>query len=188
MKKSILGLCVILLVAVSVNTTSAKGLFGVEAAAALPMGDMGDVYGTGFGGGVSYEYFVAPAIAIRADVKYLSFGEKDDFPFTMTDIPFRVGANYYIGKPGGTQFYGGFMLGMHFLTISVDVDDLNWDWIASDDGSDTSTEFGIAPRVGIILPISGPKTLLNAGIEYNMIMAESTMSFLQINAGVQFAL
>ncbi len=71
-----------LLAAVLVTSASAAHAgdmtFGLNGGVAVPMGDFGDAFKLGFGGGVYADYWIKPTYAFGADINGSFFSAKDD--------------------------------------------------------------------------------------------------------------
>jgi len=110
---------------------------------ALPMGDFGDAVGFGFGATLGFELPVGDNLGLVAQAGYISFSGKDfDVPGfgtisgpSVAAIPLQVGAKYYF-TDNQEGFYAGVLTGMHLL---------------SSDGSDGTSDFGVAPMIGMFV-------------------------------------
>jgi opacity protein-like surface antigen len=65
--------------------------FGLQAGAAIPTGDYGDAYKTGFQGGVTGDWWVSPAYALGVDVNGNFHNAKDDLNRYFTDVSDALG-------------------------------------------------------------------------------------------------
>jgi hypothetical protein len=118
----------------------AQGRFSVGAELALPQGDFGDGFGTGFGASVRYESPINDNISWMGTIGYIAFGEKDNSGVTLSQIPIMAGAKYYFTESFG-GFYAGAELGLSMGKVKFD------------GGDDSSTDFGFAPQVGYHLGV-----------------------------------
>jgi hypothetical protein len=127
---------------------------GLEAA--LPMGDFGDAVGFGIGGSVGYEMPVGDNLGLMIQAGYISFAGKsiDLGPFGTIDgpsvgcIPIQVGAKYYFSE-NQEGVYAGLLTGIHLL---------------SSEGSDGTTDFGVAPLLGYMVTEN-----IDIGLRYQML-------------------
>jgi len=108
---------------------------------ALPMGDFGDVAGTGFGGGIRGAMPYSEVLTLRGEVGYIHFGGESfgDWDYQYALIPFVVLAEYQFTS--GSPVYGLGGLGMTMARFSYE-----WynPWTDEDeDDTDSDTEFGI---------------------------------------------
>ncbi|MBN1464932.1 hypothetical protein JXA02_04175 [candidate division KSB1 bacterium] len=101
-------------------------------------------------------------LKITADVGYIDFGEQSyewtapiDFPTTMkkvsaqakvTAIPILVGLRWEVGLPVGPKFHFGFQAGVHNFTYTYEGTAIETIFV---DETQTSTEFSIAPIIGL---------------------------------------
>lgn len=121
--------------------------FSANAELGLPMGDFGDAVGVGFGVTLGYEIPVGDNLGVFAQAGWMTFSAKDitiDLgPFgsttvegvSLTAIPIQVGAKYYFTE-NQEGFYAGALTGVHLF---------------SSEGSDGTTDFGVAPLVGYMV-------------------------------------
>ncbi len=126
---------------------------GLEAA--LPMGDFGDFVGFGIGGSVGYEIPVGDNLGVMLQAGYISFSGKDyDLGIVTVEgpsigaIPIQVGAKYYFSE-NQAGAYAGLLAGVHLL---------------SSEGSDGSTDFGVAPLLGFMVTEN-----IDIGLRYQML-------------------
>jgi len=167
MKKTLLRLT---LVAVLIGTTAianAQGMrFSVGAEGAFPMGNFGDVSGTGFGGSLRIELPIGDKLGFTGTAGYIAFAGKDITIAGQTVtgdgvgmIPVQLGLKYYFNEQQD-GFYGHVMLGVHmFSTDAVDIDPTTG---ASTTKSEMNTKFSYAPEVGYHL------AKLDFGLRYQL--------------------
>jgi hypothetical protein len=186
MKKMRLLIAVAALVCGLIQTSDAQvGRFSAGLELALPMGDFGDVAGTGFGGSLRYEYPLGDNIGLMATVGYLTFGEEDlgDFgTYTYSMIPIQVGGKYYFTEQQN-GFYAMAELGVHSTTVDVEIPETNFFGIIipGQSASESSTDLSFAPGVGYHL------ANLDFGLKYQIISTEgSSTSYLGIRAAYVF--
>lgn len=100
----------------------------------VPVGDLSDVAGLGFGAEVIVNYPVMDKLVATGAIGYLYHLEKNDW--TYTAIPIMVGAKYYF-MPG---VFAGAELGLHRW---------GWEWETGGfSGSSSSNELTITPQIG----------------------------------------
>lgn len=125
--------------------------FGVAGGATLPMGDVGDFYGTGYNvmGTLGFQPMAMP-VGLRLDVGYHSLGLDEDFDFEDSDdlrvISGTANAVLTVANSGGIKPYvlGG--IGMYNL----------------DGGGDSETKFGLNGGGGLEFPLAGFSTFAEA--------------------------
>lgn len=101
--------------------------FSVGADVNLPMGDMGDTWGIGFGGSAMAEYMMKSNLSLTLSAGYNTYGGKDitvlgqttAFP-NLNVIPVMAGVRYYVNP----KIYTTGQIGMSFWNLK-DVDDSN---------------------------------------------------------------
>ncbi len=134
---------------------------------ALPIGDWSESANLGFGGTAAYERSFAPNIVGQVYAGYLTFSGEDsgvdDFGYSYSMIPIMVGAKYYF-QPG-KGLYANAQLGVHLLSVDVDVPEQYEGFFES--SSDTETEFGIGIGVGYELPMG--KNALDISALFNLV-------------------
>jgi hypothetical protein len=69
----------VMLIAPAAHAESGAMTFGLAGGLAMPMGDFGDGFKTGFGGGVFGDYWVTSNVGIGADIMFNQMGGKDEF-------------------------------------------------------------------------------------------------------------
>lgn len=133
---------------------------------AMPMGDFGDLVGFGFGGSLGYEIPVGDNLGVMAQAGYISFSAKDieiDLgPFGTTTvegkavgaIPIQLGAKYYFSD-NQEGAYLGVLTGVHLI---------------SSEGSDGSTDFGVAPLLGFMVGEN-----IDIALRYQMLFHKETI-------------
>jgi hypothetical protein len=150
--------------------------FGVSGAAALPMGDFGDVASTGFGGGVYGDYWLSSNFAIGVDGMWNSHGGNDDNGFgdvDFTNLQVSAHGKYQIPMEGSPMSpWLTFGVGMYNMGVDTGVSDdsesnfginvgggLDW-W--------SSPAFGIGPFLNFhnIFTEDESTTYMNVGLNF----------------------
>ncbi len=186
--KKYIGLLVVFMIT-TVFTASAKegsASLSVQACIAVPTGDFGDAFGTGFGGGVTLLYEFRKSIWLTGHFAYTTYGPKEKLPEGVSArfniIPLNVGIRFglsekktipYIGGDIGVFFESGYVKG-EVLGQKIDV-------------RSSTSDFGIAPMFGLIIPVGSVSLDLNA--KYNVIFSEDvSTTYLAVNLGLNFVL
>lgn len=176
MKKILLSLVGVALMS-GLAAQESRVSLGLEAG--LPMGDFGDFYGVGIGGTLGFEIPVGDNLGVVAQAGYLSFAGKEyDLGIVKVEgaslgaIPIQVGAKYYF-TDNQEGAYLGALTGVHLL---------------SSEGSDGSTNFGVAPLLGFFVTEN-----LDIAVRYQMLFDKNeltdesvTNSYLGIRAAYTF--
>lgn len=129
--------------------------FGIGAGATVPMGDVGDFYGTGFHvmGSLSFQPAAMP-VGLRLDVTWNSLGLDDDLGLSGAEdlrvISGTANAVLTIANSGGVKPY---VLG------GVGIYNING-------GGDGETKFGLNGGGGIEFPLAGFSTFLEARLHH----------------------
>jgi hypothetical protein len=185
MKKALLMAALVAFVASSsfAATTAAKKMeLGVGAGIAVPMGDFGDAYGIGFGGGLSARFLVAPTISVGGALSYNTFGSDVDNGPSASAIEILASAKFMMGK-GSTKPY--ILAGLGFCNFGVGDYTMHvpgYGDVAVEGGSTTDLE--IQPGFGVQF---GGKTKFFVEGKYSMVMTEGdSTSFLPITFGLLF--
>ena len=161
-------------------------LVGVMADVSFPTGDLGDAYSTGFSGHAMLGYMIARSVLLNLSVGYTSFSEKEsvegaDISFSW--VPLLLGVNYVFNPDKKFMPFIGAALGLYFISQSFSYSGFGQTFEADD----TSTEFGIVPRIGAYY-VASASVLLALSLEYNIIFTEgSSSSALGILFGAMFA-
>lgn len=183
--KKVLVTIVALFLFVGISQAQNKMYLNIGGNVALPMGNFGDVAGTGFGGTVQFEMQFTPQLYGTATAGYITWGGKDfgTFSYSYSAIPILVGAKYYFMPSGG--FYGHGQLGLYMFS---------WDFEAptytvggatfGGKQSESSSEFTFSFGAGYELPLS-PKLMLDLSGAYIVI---SDLGHVGFRAGVKFGL
>lgn len=188
MKKFFLFALVAMLLVGFSSTSFAQIKVGATAGLALPMGDFGDGWKMGFGGGVEGKYFLSDNLALGASLGYYAFSAKDvDIDLKSEDasdpsfsvMPILATVDYFFANEGFKPFVGA-GVGLFSMKSKVYVPFFG-------DVEATSSELGVAPTVGFLYGISD-KLDFNLNAKYNMIFTEgSSTTYLGVNAGVLFS-
>jgi outer membrane protein W len=159
-------------------TANAQMKIGVGGGIGLPMGDFGDVFKMGFGGGVSGKYMLNDNLALGVGIGYMTFSAKDEFggsDYKYSVIPITASVAYYFATEGFKPYVGA-DFGMYMGKVKTPVGDAS--------GSD----LGFAPTVGFEYDLS-ESMALDVNAKYNYIMSEgSATTILGVNVGLVFAL
>jgi hypothetical protein len=131
--------------------------FGVEGSAAIPMGDLGDIAGTGFG--VAGQVLFKPAaipFGVRIDGSYNSFSLKDE----VADGGFRT-----VGGALSALFQMSGIGPRPYLVVGPGVYNGNITGDVCDDTEcEGKTKFAVRGGVGLALPLSGISTAIEASL------------------------
>jgi len=161
---------------------------GILADATFPLGDFGNSWSTGFSAHAMIGYMIARSLLLNVSAGYVTFSEKEtiqgaDFSFSW--IPIFVGLNYVFNPGKKFMPFIGAALGLYLINSSSPTYTILGQTYG---GDETSTEFGITPRLGAYFLVSAA-ILLTLTAEYNMIFTSgSTTSAIGILAGAMFAL
>ncbi len=114
--------------------SQSKYSIGINGGAAVPAGTMSDLYQSGFGGGLSFNYNLNPDVQLFLSVDYSTFKfnndvfndfydllgvkERPEIDATLNVIPVTVGARYFFSKSGFNP-YGYAKVGLHSLSFKA---------------------------------------------------------------------
>jgi opacity protein-like surface antigen len=191
MRQKYLILSAFLLILIS-NCIWAQTKFGIHGALILPTSSgLREISKLGVGAGVRMDFVLNKNVVSRIDASiYQSFEENIEIfgtPSTSTIriIPLRVGLNYYLNSKFSTFYLSG-MFGAYNRKIEIK---------SGQDSSpeerqgtsDTKMRFGLAPGLGIQIPINNNTLNLDIGIHYD-IYFEDTQSnaFFNLSIGILF--
>lgn len=188
MKKSLLLVLAIFMMAGFSVRSYGQIKVGASAGVALPMGDFGEAWKMGIGGGVEGKYFLSDNLALGASVGYFTFSVKDseDVDLKSEDavdpsfsvMPILGTVDYFFGDEGFKPFIGA-GVGIFSMKSKMHVPGYG-------DLEASSSELGVAPTVGFFYEIS-ENLDFNLNAKYNMIFTEgSSTTFLGVNAGIVF--
>jgi hypothetical protein len=184
--KKVLVTIVALFLFVGISQAQNKMYLNIGGNVALPMGNFGDVAGTGFGGSAQFEMQFTPQLLGTASIGYITWGGKDfgTFSYTYSAIPILVGAKYFFMPSGG--FYGHAQLGLYMFSADVESPAIVVGGITVGGGnvSSSNSEFAFAFGPGYEIPLS-PKLMLDVSAAYIVI---SDLGHIGIRAGVKFGL
>ena len=164
------------------SAQSAKAIsIGISGGAAIPAGDFGDFYTTGYNGTLSLGLkSVGSPIGIRIDAMYNKMSVKDDATITLPGLGFvesasiaSANANLVYSLPGvGISPYligGG---GIYATKLHGD----NFD-------TDSENEFGVNGGIGAAFPLSGFRTFIEARLHHIFSEGSSTQ-FIPVTFGI----
>ena len=186
MKRLFLALAATAVVTAFSSTASAKSAkaisLGISAGAAIPVGDFGENYTTGFNGTASLMFkSIGSPIGLRIDGMYNKIGVKDDRTISVPgvgviDAVVITGANanlvYSLPGTGITPYLIG---GGGIYRIKVDVED--------GDDPDSESEFGVNGGIGASFPLSGFNTFIEARF-HHMFTDGSSRQFIPVTFGI----
>lgn len=131
--KAKLFFTVFLLVSSTFLFSQSKLSIGINGRAAVPAGTMSDLYQTGFGGGLTFNYNLNPDFQVFLSVDYASFKFNNDVfnefsemtgipkpsvDATLSVIPVTVGGRYFFSKSGFNP-YAYAKVGIHSLSFKA---------------------------------------------------------------------
>ena len=141
---------------------NAQGLsYDVTAAIDLPMGDFGDVVGTGFGVGADV-FFWSPASMPELQVGgraafNLFTAEEQDFGFGTTvktsanTIELMPSVRYTLPTSGNMTFFGQVGLGLFLVNAKVETEG----FFGAGEDTDSDTKIGLTLAGGATMPVGG---------------------------------
>ena len=144
------------------GTARGQVVFGGNAGATVPTGDLGDILDPGIAVGGFVGTWLGESFLIKGDVGYHGFSTKE-FTFTVGGdeftveaegglIPIRAGFYKYWGQ--SKRFYTGTSLGAYVPTGDLEAVD---------------TKFGLGPRVGYLFPIGTGGGSIDLMVEYHTV-------------------
>ena len=135
--------------------------FGIGGNLALPQGDWSDLASSiGFGGTAQALFPMGENMAVGVQAGYISFGGESveqgipgfgsgKAEYTIAAIPILAVGRYYLGVPGGPRPFVGALVGFHLMQFKYSASYTFLGVTQSQDFTDNSTKFGLAPTVGI---------------------------------------
>ena len=192
MKKLTLVAAVMVLVMAMSFSASAQGkmYLNIGGDALLPLGSFSDAASIGFGGTVRFEYAVMPALNLTFTSGYLMWTGKEingvDGP-NYSGIPILVGAKYYFmpAAKAKARMYGAAELGLMIFGVGSKTYTIGGYTFESESAS--STEFALAPTVGVEFPISDAG-VLDISAKYLLIASEGSAGNIGFRLGYKFPL
>ena len=165
MKRITLAVATLAAITLSATTSSAQSAkaisLGISGGAAIPAGDFGEDYTTGYNGTVSLMFkSIGSPIGLRVDGMYNKMSVKDDRTisvpgFGIVDAAVITGANanlvYSLPGTGISPYLIG---GAGVYGLKLDVDD--------GDDPDSESKFGLNGGIGASFPLSGFNTFIEA--------------------------
>lgn len=174
-----------------------QGLFALTYDISVPLGETSDYTGkTSFRGfGMEGKSFISNNVALGGSFAWQTFYESEGVQ-TITEgtttvtgtpykyinsFPFLVTGNYFLNNEDEVRAYFGGGLGMYHIIQRTDmglysVEDKNW-------------HFGLAPEVGIIVPVGYSTSYFLVNLKYNYAFKANDSvnhSYLGINVGFAF--
>ena len=179
MRRISLAVAALAAVALSAGTSSAQSTkpvsIGISAGAAIPVGNLGDDYKTGYNGTISLGLnSVGSPIGFRIDGMYNKLSVKSDRFVPLPDITITsANANIVYALPGvGMRPY--LIGGAGIYGYKPDVS-----------GASTNTDFGLNGGIGASFPLSGFNTFIEA--RYHHIFTDvSATQFIPVTFGISF--
>ncbi len=177
MKRIALTFAALAALAAASSTSSAQSTkpvsLGISAGAAIPTGDIGDDYNTGWNATVSLGFnSVGSPVGFRIDGMYNQFGAKDGVNLFDTKIS-SANANLVYALPGtGIRPYliGG--AGVYGLKYDAP-------------GRDMITKLGLNGGIGASFPLSGFNTFVEARF-HHVFSDDYSTQFIPVTFGISF--
>jgi opacity protein-like surface antigen len=186
MKRSFLAVAALAAVALSATTSSAQSnkslSIGISGGAAIPVGDFGEDYTTGYNGTVSLMFkSIGSPIGLRIDGMYNHMSVKDDrtigvpgFGVVNAAVISSANANLVYSLPG-TGISPYLIGGAGIYNLKLDVDD--------GDDPDSDNKFGVNGGIGASFPLSGFNTFIEA--RFHHVFSEgSATQFIPVTFGI----
>lgn len=182
---------VLFLIGLLVSVSTAQSKFGIriDGGVALPNGDFGDLYKTGFGGTAALSYELSESVELSANTGYLNFSFNDDYlnnllkelgsnitvdvDAPLSIIPLMIGGRYYFSQ-SDFKPYAGALLGVHILSISAQSVIMGYQkFDIQKEATETKMAWGVG--IGFLYKI-GNKLHLNVDAKLNGNSMETTQS------------
>jgi hypothetical protein len=178
MRRIFIGLVVagVSLTGVQLSAQSPKPFtIGIAGGAAIPLGDLADVYNTGYNGTVSLglSSYGSP-IGLRLEGMYNKVLGRDDVSINQPDARIVAGtANLVYGLPGvGIRPY--LIGGAGYYGLKPDVDNI-----------ESENKLGLNGGIGAMFPLSGFNTFIEARLHHVFTDVSSTQ-FVPVTFGILF--
>jgi hypothetical protein len=156
--------------------TGSKMLLGADLAFQLPLGDLADVTGLGFGGLVRFEYNLAPQLNLTGRAGYVYSLSKDQagLKFSVDNIPVWAGAKYFLTD----AVYAGAEVGLNTMKVKAEMNIMG----STTSASDSETKLGVNVGAGVLLGALD----IRAQLELLSIGDTTDMMALLVTAGYNF--
>jgi opacity protein-like surface antigen len=179
---------------------TAKGQMeiGLMGGMAMPMGklaaedtDHGFKMKTGFGGGLSFDYFVVPAFAIGLDGSYVTMANKDNTDFKANTLQYGLHGKYVIPTAGKFLPYLQVGVGMYNQKIESSDDAISLSVDATKFGFNGGVGFGYKVNEAVAVGLNGFYHMSGkfepevAGVKTEVL---EDWSYLTFNAAVTFTI
>jgi hypothetical protein len=192
MKKILLALSIAVM-AFSTNAQQIK--LGGNLGLAVPMGDFGDVAGTGFGFSATGKYMLNEQMAVGANLGYYGFGEKEySVGYGTVKVGYSIipvtGLFHYYFLTEGLKVYAGGDLGFYSCKATVTTPSYSayGYTVAGGTASTSETKIGFAPTVGVEYPINDMLSF-EGNLKYQYIATSGTaITAFGINVGILYNL
>ncbi|MDH3252066.1 MAG: outer membrane beta-barrel protein, partial [Ignavibacteria bacterium] len=176
------ALLALMFVTASPSYAAGKMSVGAGLDVLIPVGSFGDGSSTGFGGSGIFQYNVNQMFAVTGKLGYWVFGGKDfseggvniSGP-SFKGFTIRVGGKYYFMPAGRTRVYGMGELGLFFGSSGdVTIPGVTIPGFGTVGGGTvsggSSTDFVLAPIVGVELPFGGKGNTIDISARYDLIL------------------
>lgn len=162
-----------------------KGVMKVEPALIVAFPSESGV-NTGFGVTGTFFYGLNENVDLIGTLGYISFGY-DGFDGSFSTVPFLVGGRYSFPMEGTITPYAAAELGLHFISMSVDIPSYSFGGVSYGGGSASasSTDFGFGFGGGAYFQVS-ETIIIDGNLQYNIISGDGSFNFFSIRGGVVF--
>lgn len=155
-----------------------RAVLRVHGGASFPLGNFGNGYQTGFGGGGSIGYGVSEHVLVSWGVAYHHFDNQEASNVNASVTPYTIGVDYKIPSRRGIAPWisGGF--GLYHVAESADLG-------SGVTASVSENNLGINFGVGIGAPV-GSKTMIGTGLKFHYVGGDNFIDtpFLTYQVGV----
>jgi len=165
---------------IQADETRGDMAIGGGVALAFPLGDLGDVAGTGFGFDGLFEYGWNENITATGTLGFMKWGGKSSSTYDWNYSHYKIvgGVKYYF-KPGKTGWFAGGDVGLHIYSFKSE-----WDHPLTGpvEESSSSTDFSLSPLGGYEMPMG------NSGMRWSFtgILAWAGDTYLGLRVGLLF--
>ncbi len=160
MKKVILAFAAI--VALSFSEASAQIQIGGSVGINKLLGDGGEGWKMGLGGGLDGKYFINPNLALGLNISYLMHTAEASSDFQLNLTPVLLTGNYFFAE-GGFRPYAGLGLGMYMIKTKISFFGIS--------AESSDSKIGFAPNAGFQYMFND-NLGLDVNLKYHYIMTE----------------
>ena len=145
----------------SSKSMAQKANIGANLALSGIVGENSEFYNIGLGGDITFDYYFNDKLHLGLETGTRSYGfDSEIIDESLVIIPLLITGGLHTDLGSSIDLYGELGTGPYFTTTTIE-------------NSDTETNLGLSPRVGVAFNIKDDKLFLDFSTDYTHIFSEN---------------